>query len=59
LSINVRKTFGTGPFGDTRNCDESPEAKEKRLKKEAERAAKKEERSENGRFELRKLIRLA
>jgi hypothetical protein len=41
LSVNVRRTFGTGPFGDVRNRDETPEQKEKRLKREAERAAKK------------------
>jgi hypothetical protein len=42
LSINMRKTFGTGPFGDWRSHDETAEEKEKRLKWEAKRAAKKE-----------------
>lgn len=42
LSVNVRKTFGTGPFGDVRYRDETPKEKEKRLKCAAERAAKKE-----------------
>lgn len=42
LSINTRKTFGTGPFGDWRSHDETPAEREKRLKWEAKRAAKKE-----------------
>jgi hypothetical protein len=41
LTVNMRKTFGTGPFGDFRGVDETPAEKEKRLAREAKRAAKK------------------
>lgn len=41
LTVNVRKTFGTGPFGDWRIRDETPEAKTKRLEREGKHAAKK------------------
>ena len=34
LKVNIRKTFGTGPFGDRRGNDETPEEKEKRLRLE-------------------------
>lgn len=40
--VNVRQTFGTGPHGDRRWRDETPEEKEKREKKEEK---KREQRS--------------
>jgi hypothetical protein len=56
LSINVRRTFGTGPYGDVRSWDETPRGKEKRLKREAERAAKRGGRTED--IELGQFTRL-
>jgi len=41
FSVNVRKYFGTGPFGDYRFRDETEKEKEKRLKREAKKAEKK------------------
>ncbi|KAH6902478.1 hypothetical protein BKA70DRAFT_1229115 [Coprinopsis sp. MPI-PUGE-AT-0042] len=55
LSINVRKTFGTGPFGDWRGVDESPAQKERRLQHEAKRAAKREAKTGTEPIELQKL----
>jgi hypothetical protein len=40
FGLNIRKMFNTGLAGDVRFRDETPEEKEKRLKKEAERAAR-------------------
>ncbi|KAH6883727.1 hypothetical protein BKA70DRAFT_1206275 [Coprinopsis sp. MPI-PUGE-AT-0042] len=47
LSINIRKTFGTGPFGDWRGADETSAEKDKRLQREAKRAAKREAKTES------------
>jgi len=41
LSGNVRKTFGTGMFGDWRAKDETEKQKTKRLAKRAAKEAKK------------------
>ncbi|KAF9522657.1 hypothetical protein CPB83DRAFT_92881 [Crepidotus variabilis] len=41
FSIDVRKTFGTGPFGDLRWRDETEEEKKKRLRRWGKKAAKK------------------
>jgi len=41
LSQNVRKTFGTGLFGDWRAKDETEKEKKKRLLKQAAKEAKK------------------
>ncbi|KAH6902476.1 hypothetical protein BKA70DRAFT_672663 [Coprinopsis sp. MPI-PUGE-AT-0042] len=47
VSINVRKTFGTGPLGDWRGADETPTENEKRLQREAARAAKRDSKGES------------
>ena len=41
LSCNVRKTFGTGLFGDWRGVDDGPKQIELREKRKAKKAAKK------------------
>ncbi|KAH6914503.1 hypothetical protein BKA70DRAFT_1095362 [Coprinopsis sp. MPI-PUGE-AT-0042] len=41
LTINIRKTYGTGPFGDGRSHDETTAEKEQRLERERKRADKK------------------
>ena len=41
FSVNVRKTFGTGLFGDWRWRDETPKEKEKRLARRAKGEEKK------------------
>ncbi|KAH6914502.1 hypothetical protein BKA70DRAFT_1261623 [Coprinopsis sp. MPI-PUGE-AT-0042] len=56
--VNVRKTFGTGPFGDLRGCDETPEEKEKRLKRKAEHDAKKEAKKRMEGIELGQFTKL-
>ncbi|KAH6897634.1 hypothetical protein BKA70DRAFT_1316116 [Coprinopsis sp. MPI-PUGE-AT-0042] len=58
LCVNVRKTFGTGPFGDFRSRDETPEEKEKRLKRKAERYAKKEAKKRMEGIELGQFTKL-
>ena len=67
FAYNVRKTFGTGPWGDWRWKDETEKEKQKRLKKEAkkrEKAAKKgghiilsEENGQDQNMELRQIDR--
>ncbi|TFK20920.1 hypothetical protein FA15DRAFT_673029 [Coprinopsis marcescibilis] len=48
LGCNIRKTFGTGAWGDWRRLDETPEQREKRERKAAARAERKRLRQWNG-----------
>ncbi|KAF9522658.1 hypothetical protein CPB83DRAFT_822578 [Crepidotus variabilis] len=52
FGINVRKTFGTGPFGDWRGHDETEKEKKKRLKRWEKKAAKKAAKAGNSRGDI-------
>lgn len=38
FTFNIKRLYGTGPFGDWRYHDETPKEREKREKREAKRA---------------------